>query len=118
MKKIIAILSVIIVLIITFILDNKFGNIPPIGKFLDPFHGFLALVDSDNYSDNEYVFPELKDEVKVKIDDDHIPHIFVKMNMIYFLLRDMKLHLIDFGKWNFRHMQPQVEFLKLLALKQ
>ena len=78
MKILKAILSVIFVFFITFVLNNKYGNIPPLGKFLDPFHGFLALVGSDKYSNNEYNFPNLNEDVKVVIDDNHVPHIFAK----------------------------------------
>ncbi|MAJ45031.1 MAG: penicillin acylase family protein [Candidatus Marinimicrobia bacterium] len=78
MKKLKAVLSLFCIFSSVFILNNRYGNIPPLGKFLDPFHGFLALVNSDKYSDDEYIFPNLNDEVKVVIDENHVPHIFAK----------------------------------------
>lgn len=78
MKFIKAFLSISIVLFVTFYLNQKHGNTPAIGKFLDPFHGFLALVGSDIHQEKEIKIPQVKDEVKIIIDNNHVPHIFAE----------------------------------------
>ena len=70
--------SILIVVCLTFLLNNKIGQLPALGKFLDPFHGFLNLVNSDLHSKEIMIFSELKDEVKVIIDENHVPHIFAE----------------------------------------
>ena len=57
-------------------MDNKFSDLPPIGKFFDPFHGYLALINSDNLPDENLFLDGLKDSVSVIWDDRRIPHIF------------------------------------------
>jgi len=71
-------LSILIVVGLTIFLNNKIGQLPALGKFLDPFHGFLNLVNSDLHSKEIMIFSELKDEVKVIIDENHVPHIFAE----------------------------------------
>ena len=78
MKYLKAIISILIVISLTYFLNQKNGTIPPIGKFLDPFHGFMALVNSDVHSSKKINFPEIKKEVKVIIDDSKVPHIFAE----------------------------------------
>ena len=78
MKFIKEFLSISIVLFVTFYLNQKHGNTPAIGKFLDPFHGFLALVGSDIHQEKEIKIPQVKDNVKIIIDKNHVPHIFAE----------------------------------------
>jgi penicillin G amidase len=66
-----------------YFLDNRWvigGNpVPPAGKFLDPFHGFWANIESeDNYAQQSIEIPGLKDEVSVVYDSLLIPHIFAR----------------------------------------
>ena len=51
---------------------------PPLGKFFDPYHGYLALHGSDNLPDENLFFEGLHDSVTVVWDDRRIPHIFAK----------------------------------------
>ena len=78
MKKITAIFFVIKLIAIVCLLNIKIYNLPPLGKFLDPFHGFLKLIDSDKHVKTSYTFPKLNENVKVVIDNNKIPHIFAK----------------------------------------
>jgi len=59
-----------------FICNNKIGTMPPLGKFLDPFHGYLALVGSDELPKKPLVLDGLKNEVTIIWDERRIPHIF------------------------------------------
>ena len=54
------------------------GNrIPPLGKFLDPFHGFWQNIEPQNSKNEEaLVIPGLKDKVTLAFDSLLIPHIF------------------------------------------
>jgi len=78
MKYLKPLLSILIVIFLTNYLNQKHGSTPPLGKLLNPFHGFLALVNSDIHVTQELFFEELNNEVKVIIDKDHIPHIFAE----------------------------------------
>lgn len=50
--------------------------IPPLGKFLDPFHGFWANAESKDIPDHDIQIPGLKEKVSVIYDSLLIPHIF------------------------------------------
>ena len=72
MKKITAIFFVIKLIAIVYLLNIKIYNLPPLGKFLDPFHGFLKLINSDKHVKTSYTFPKLNENVKVVIDNNKI----------------------------------------------
>ena len=64
-----------------YIFDNRWvigGNaIPPLGKFLDPFHGFWQNIESsENPESITLEIPGVKDKVTVVFDSLDIPHIF------------------------------------------
>ncbi len=50
--------------------------IPPLGKFLDPFHGFWQNADTGSTQSIDLSIPGLKDKVTVVYDSARIPHIF------------------------------------------
>ena len=50
--------------------------LPPLGKFLDPFHGFWANAEPPIAYDHEIDIPGLKGQVTVTYDSLLIPHIF------------------------------------------
>ena len=50
-------------------------NLPPLGKFLDPFNGYSALINTDKIK-SALIFPELHSPVEVIYDSLRIPHIF------------------------------------------
>mgnify|MGYP001560048593 CR=1 FL=1 len=55
----------------------NFGSpIPPLGKFLDPFHGFWQNAETGKVKNNTLSIPGLKDEVTIIYDSLLIPHIF------------------------------------------
>ena len=57
-------------------MDNKLSDLPPIGKFFDPFHGYLALIDSDRLPNQDLFLENLDDSVSIVWDERRIPHIF------------------------------------------
>lgn len=66
----------------------KFGttSIPPLGKFLSPFHGFLQNAENERISAPTSLEIEgLKDEVKIHFDEMLIPHIYAKNEHDLFL---------------------------------
>ena len=75
LKKIIGIASTIF-LITT--LNISFYNLPPLGKFLDPFNGYCALINTDEINNKTLIFPELHNVVEIVYDSLRIPHIFAK----------------------------------------
>ncbi len=56
-----------------------FGKpIPPLGKFLDPFHGFWRNAESKNLNPEEENIAGLKEEVSILYDSTLIPHIYAR----------------------------------------
>jgi penicillin amidase len=59
-------------------LDNQFGSIPALGKFLNPYSGFWSNSEGKHFHltppDSKY----LKDSVHIYFDEDLIPHIYAK----------------------------------------
>jgi penicillin amidase len=76
-------ISLIITLVLIFFLNNQWtiGSIPvpPLGKFLDPFHGFWQNIEADGeMPDENLTIPGLKEAVSIRFDSLMIPHIFAK----------------------------------------
>ncbi len=77
MKIVKAVISVLFSIALIFTLNNKFGDTPPLAKFLDPFNGFWANADSKKQASEDIVNIEgLEGEVEIHFDDQMIPHIF------------------------------------------
>ncbi|SVE02087.1 uncharacterized protein METZ01_LOCUS454941, partial [marine metagenome] len=66
----------IITTLLIWVLNTRIGSLPPIGKFLDPFHGYLALVDSDDLNHLQLNVDGLQGQVTIQFDELRIPHIF------------------------------------------
>ncbi|WP_185154413.1 penicillin acylase family protein [Fulvivirga sp. M361] len=76
-------ISVVITLALIYFLNNRLviqGNpVPPLGKFLDPFHGFWQNAESDSIPFAPLSeLTTLKDSVNVFYDKYGIPHIFAQ----------------------------------------
>ncbi|GAA5023195.1 beta-lactam antibiotic acylase [Marivirga lumbricoides] len=79
MKFIKFLFSFIIAVALVVGLNEKWGQIPPLGKFLDPYHGFWANSHNKDIAFNENVtIRGLKDAVSVYYDSLLIPHVFAK----------------------------------------
>ncbi len=81
------IISTIITIALIFVLDKKWGSIPPLGKFLSPQQGFWQNAEPVDYDYNEsYSFAGLKDKADVYIDDRLVPHVFAQNEEdVYFI---------------------------------
>lgn len=77
MKYIKLILSFVLTIVIFYALNTKFGSIPPIGKFLNPYAGVWQN-ETDESINGEVSIPELKDRVTVHYDTQLIPHVFAQ----------------------------------------
>ncbi len=64
------------------------------GKFLDPYHGYLALHESDKLPDSDMHFADLRDSVNVTWDERRIPHIFAKNEHDLFFVQGY-IHAFD-----------------------
>ncbi|HET8859297.1 penicillin acylase family protein [Marivirga sp.] len=58
-------------------LDQKWGQVPPLGKFLDPYSGFWANSENRDigFEENPYI-NGLQDSVKIYYDSILVPHIY------------------------------------------
>src|SRR5258708_20952720 len=75
------VLSLLITIILVYSLNTSwnFGTpIPPLGKFLDPFHGFWQNAESDKSESQELLLAGLKEEVTIIYDSLRVPHLFAK----------------------------------------
>lgn len=75
------ILSLLITLSLIYLLNTRWvigtTAIPPLGKFVDPFHGFWRNLEPDDaHPPEELNLPGLKDKVTVVFDSLMIPHIY------------------------------------------
>ena len=87
MRVVPLIISTIITAALIFLLNTKWGSIPPLGKFLSPQQGFWQNAEPVNANWNEELkFPELKGAVSVYLDDRLVPHVFAQKDEdLYFV---------------------------------
>jgi penicillin amidase len=78
MKLFKALLSITITLALIWALQTKFGDIPPIGKFLNPSTGFWQNAEAKDQQTEELNLDSLKGKVIIKYDEHRIPHIFAE----------------------------------------
>ncbi len=66
---------------LTYMLNNRFAPLPPMGKFLSPFFGFWQNADKIDISYAQDIqLASLSGSVEVQYDDRLIPHIFAENN--------------------------------------
>jgi len=71
----------VITLALIFALDNKWGAIPPIGRFLSPQQGFWQNAEpADHDFSIALSFPQLKGKVDVYLDERLVPHVFAEQD--------------------------------------
>ncbi len=80
MKYLKFLLSLILTFAVFYGLNNKFGSIPPIGKFLNPYSGFWQN-ETDESIEGSVSIKGLKDKVIVHYDAQLIPHVFAQNDM-------------------------------------
>jgi penicillin amidase len=73
------ILSTLITAALIFALDNKWGAIPALGRFLSPQQGFWQNAEATDHNYNQDLkFPGLKGNATVYIDNRLVPHVFAE----------------------------------------
>src|SRR5215212_4710744 len=87
MRLIPFITGTVLTIALVFALNNKWGSIPPLGKFLSPQQGFWQNAEADNADRNEsFSFKGLKGKVNVYLDEKLVPHVFAENDEdIYFV---------------------------------
>ncbi len=79
MNKIKALLCVLIPILMVFALNTKFGDTPPLLKFLNPFKGFWHNAESKTVVKNKQLsIKGARETIEIAFDDRMIPHIFAK----------------------------------------
>lgn len=78
-------ISFLLCLALLYLLDNRWEingkPIPPLGKFLDPAHGFWQNIEDDNsIAQQKIELTGLRDKVTIVFDSLMIPHIFANTN--------------------------------------
>lgn len=71
-------LSLLITAALIYALDRSWGQIPPLGRFLDPFGGFWQNAERNSTSSTTLEIPGLTAEVSVYYDSMMIPHIYAQ----------------------------------------
>ena len=80
MKYLKFIISLLLTVAVFYGLDNKFGSIPPIGKFLNPYTGVWQN-ETDETIDGTAFLNGLKEEVIIHYDAQLIPHLFAQNDL-------------------------------------
>lgn len=80
MKYLKFILSLLLTMAVFYGLNNKFGSIPPIGKFLNPYTGVWQN-ETDESINGSVVIDGLDNKVTVNYDAELIPHIFAQSDI-------------------------------------
>jgi penicillin amidase len=80
MKYLKLLLSFTLAIGIFFTLNNKFGSVPPLGKFLNPYTGVWQN-ETDESISGEILIPGLKEKVTVHYDAELIPHVFAQNDL-------------------------------------
>ncbi|TCC92211.1 penicillin acylase family protein [Pedobacter frigiditerrae] len=79
MNRVKALICIIIPILLAYALNTKFGDLPPILKFLNPFTGFWQNAESDMVNASKKM--KLKgahDKIDILFDDKMIPHVFAQ----------------------------------------
>src|SRR6201996_9402104 len=79
MKVFKALFSIAVTLLLLWALQTKFGDVPPIGNFLNPVSGFWQNAESKNTTLEETLQMDgLQGKVTIRYDEHMIPHIFAE----------------------------------------
>lgn len=106
MKVFKIILSLLVTVSLVYALNRNWGQVPPLGKFLDPFQGFWQNGERGLPADEELAFADLKGKVTVIYDSLLIPHIFADNEADLFFAQ---------GYITAKHRLWQMEFQTLAA---
>jgi len=85
MKRVRAIVSLVLAAAAFWALDNRHGTFPALGRLLDPFSGFWQNGERSDAIPRSLDVPGLREEVRVVWDDRRVPHIFARNDHDLFL---------------------------------
>ncbi len=71
-------ISLVVTIALTVALSWRFDPLPPLGTFLDPFHGFWQNAEGEPAFAETIELPGLHESVEVQYDSLLIPHIFAQ----------------------------------------
>ncbi|MDP5082510.1 MAG: penicillin acylase family protein [Winogradskyella sp.] len=80
MKYFKLIISFVLTIGVFYVLNTKFGSIPPIGKFLNPYSGVWQN-ETNESTTGDIAILGLKDQVTVHYDEQLIPHLFAQNDL-------------------------------------
>jgi len=79
MNRVKALICVIIPILLGYTLNTKFGDLPPMLKFLNPFTGFWQNAETlSPAKKKKLVLKNAHDEIEILFDDRMIPHVFAQ----------------------------------------
>ncbi len=79
MKKAKALLCLLIPVLLAYAFNTKFGNIPPLLKFLNPFTGFWQNAESNSLkAQQKVILKGAHGKIEIVFDDRMIPHVFAE----------------------------------------
>jgi len=79
MNKTKALVCVIVPILLAYALNTKFGDTPPLLKFLNPFTGFWQNAESTMIKTNKKIILKGADQpIDIVFDDRMIPHVFAQ----------------------------------------
>lgn len=79
MKIVKVLLSLLVAIGLTVVLNQPWGTVPAVGQLLSPFVGFWQNAESaDSPSEQTLSVKGAREEIRVLFDDLHVPHIFAK----------------------------------------
>jgi penicillin amidase len=79
MNRVKALICIVIPILLAYSLHTKFGDVPPILKFLNPFTGFWQNAESNTIkTQKKLTLKGAKAEIDIFFDEKMIPHVFAK----------------------------------------
>jgi penicillin amidase len=79
MNRVKALICIVVPILLAYALNTKFGDTPPILKFLNPFTGFWQNAESDMItSTKKLALKGAHDKIDIFFDDRMIPHVFAQ----------------------------------------
>ena len=79
MNRVKALICIVIPILLAYALNTKFGDTPPVLKFLNPFTGFWQNAESNMVKANKKIILKgANEQIDILFDDRMIPHVFAK----------------------------------------
>jgi penicillin amidase len=79
MNKVKAFICILLPILLAYVANTKFGDVPPLLEFLNPFTGFWQNAESSKVRPfNQLILKGTFEPVDIAFDDRLVPHIFAK----------------------------------------